>query len=110
MASNVDVKTMRACIMERVSQMRRVPHDFLWDTTDINAGAAETSFLEYGNVSTVLGGTLRSGYPTTTAAENNQIVGTHIPTPKPGRRAGSLTGIRLIPSKPRRENVDAGSW
>jgi hypothetical protein len=45
-------------------KMSRVPHDFLRDATDVDAGTAQAGMLEDGHARTVVGRTLGGGQST----------------------------------------------
>jgi hypothetical protein len=54
-------ETIVARIMQSVSNLRGIPHDFLWHTTDIDTGSAKPACLNDRNLSAVLNGALRTG-------------------------------------------------
>jgi hypothetical protein len=60
-------------MVQQVRMLSRVPHDFLRDAADIDAGATERSVLDHGSVDPVLGRPLRMGETTTAAAQHNQL-------------------------------------
>ena len=61
-------------IVERMSQMGGVPHDFLGHAADIDTGAAEPVGFDQGTAGTVASGPFRHRQAATTAADDDQVV------------------------------------
>ena len=69
---------VRSIMLDSFSDLSTVPHNLLWDTADIDTGAAQFLFFNNGNLGTIFAGPIHGSNSPAATANSNHIKFFHL--------------------------------